>query len=78
MSKIWVDLDIMSDDNYQIAAHRLDNGIMGKLKGSALRRAENVIDIYKFSGTNYPSVYGEIEIDEYDFTPMDNALQIEG
>jgi hypothetical protein len=78
MSKIWVDLDIMSDDNYQIVAHRLDNGIMGKLKGSALRRAENVIDIYNYSGTNYPIIYGEIEIDESDFTPMDNALQIEG
>jgi hypothetical protein len=73
--KIWVDLDITYD--YRLVAHRLDDGVVGILKDSALQRAEQVIDLYDYSGINHSGIYGEIEIDEKDFVPIDNPLQIE-
>jgi len=56
--KIWVDLNYTG---YQIAAYRLDTGWRGTLKGNALKKAEQVIDLYEYSGTNYPGIYGEID-----------------
>jgi hypothetical protein len=42
-----------------------------------LKKAEQVIDLYDYSGTNFSGVYGEIEIDERGFVPIDNPLQVE-
>ena len=50
---------------------------MGILKGNALRKAENVIDIYNYNGANYPGIFGEIEIHEKDFVYIDSPLQVE-
>lgn len=50
---------------------------MGILKGNALRKAENVIDIYNYNGANYPGIFGEIEIDEKDFVSIDSPWQVE-
>ena len=77
MSRIWVELDISPYENYQIIAYRLDNGVIGTLRDSALRRAENMIDLYNYGGTNYSGIYQESEIDEKDFVPIDTTLQIE-
>ena len=74
MPKIWVDLNVTYD--YRIIAYRLDDGVVGVLKDSALSKAERTIDLYDYSGTNFSGVYGEIEIDERDFVPIDNQLQV--
>ena len=75
MPKIWVDLDVTYD--YRIVAHRLDDCAVGILKDGALQKAEQVIDLYDYSGINHSGIYGELEIDEKDFVPIDNPLQIE-
>jgi hypothetical protein len=46
---------------------RLNNRIMGELKGAALRKAKHVID--KHGALNMSGIYGSIEIDEKDFIP---------
>jgi hypothetical protein len=63
--------------DYRIVAYRLDNGVVGILKDSDLKKAEQVIDLYDYSGTNHTGMYGEIEIDESHLVPIDNSLQIE-
>lgn len=62
---IWVDLNVAYD--YRIVAYRLDDGMVGILKDNALKKAEQVIDLYDYSRTNFSGVYGEIEIDERGF-----------
>ena len=57
MSRIWVEINILSYDDFQIMAYRLDNGAIGILKNGALRRAEHMIDLYKYNGTNYSGIY---------------------
>lgn len=74
MPKIWVDLNVTYD--YRIIAYRLDDGVVGILKDSALNKAERTIDLYDYSGTNFSGVYEEIEIDERDFVPIDIQLQV--
>ena len=77
MSKIWIELDISVYDDYKVIAHRLDNGIIGVLKGNALKKAARMINIYNNNGVNYSGIYGELEINEEDFVPIDNLLQVE-
>ena len=75
MPKIWVDLGVAYD--YRIVAYRLNDGVVGILKDSALQKAEQVIDLYDYNGINHSGIYQEIEIDEKDFVPIDNPLQVE-
>ena len=72
MPNIWVDLNVTYD--YRIVEYRLDDCVVGILKDSALKNAEQVIDLYDYSGTNFSRVYGEIEIEEKDFVPIDKPL----
>ena len=66
MAKIWVDLDFTYD--HRIIAHRLDDGVAGTLKDGALKKAQNILDIYNYSGAGYIGIGSEIEIDSSDFT----------
>ena len=75
MPKIWVDLGVAYD--YRIVAYRLNDGVVGILKDSALQKAEQVIDLSDYSGINHSGIYQKIEIDEKDFVPIDNPLQVE-
>jgi hypothetical protein len=80
MSKIWIELDVISPyDNYQIMAHRLDSGAIGVLKDGALTKAERIVDLYDYGCTNYLDMYGdgEVEIDDKDFVPIDDLLVFE-
>ena len=77
MSKIRVDIDISPYYNYQIIAHRPDNGVVGVLKDNALKKAKQVIELYDCSGMNYSGIYDSIEINERDFIPMGGILQVE-
>jgi hypothetical protein len=75
MSKIWIELGVISPyDNYQIIAHRLDSGAIGVLKNGALTKAERIVDLYDYGGTNYSDICGdgEVEIDDKDFVPIDD------
>jgi hypothetical protein len=63
--KIWVDVDVTYD--YRIVVYRLDDSVVGILKDGALKKAEQVIDLYDYSGLNHSGIYQEIEIDEKDF-----------
>ena len=36
-----------------------------------------MINIYNNNGVNYSGIYGELEINEEDFVPIDNLLQVE-
>jgi hypothetical protein len=62
--KIWVDLDVTSD--YRIIAYKLDDRVVGILKDRALKKAEQVIDLYNYSGINHSGIHGELEIDKKD------------
>ena len=79
MALIWVELDVPSPYNiYRVMAYRLDDGTLGMLKGSALKKAQRIIDVYNYSSGM--GIYQELEIDEHDFTPAhdaDKSLQIE-
>ena len=71
MAMIWVELDLPSPyDISRIMAYRLDDGTVGMLKGSAVRKAQRIIDLYNYnSGIG---IYQELEIDENDFMPVDS------
>jgi hypothetical protein len=70
MTIIWVELDVPSPyDINRIMAYRLDDGTVGILKGSALKKAQKIIDLYNYSSGI--GLYQELEIDERDFTPID-------
>lgn len=74
-NKIWVDLDL--GYNFEVTAYRLDDGTKGRLKGNALKKAEQVMDIYQYRNIRYFGVYSEIEIDESDFIPINAPLEID-
>lgn len=74
-NKICVDLEL--GYNYEIIAYRLDNSTKGRLKASALKKAEQIIDIYQYRNVGYFGVYNEIEIDESDFIPINAPLEID-
>ena len=74
-NKIWVDLHL--GYNYEVIAYRLDDGTKGRLKGNALKKAEQMIDIYQYHDVGYFGVYNEIEIDEFDFIPINAPLEID-
>ena len=76
MSRLWVEIGISPYDNFQIIAYRLDNGLAGLLKDGALWRAEHLIDLYNYGGTSYSVIFQELDIDEKDFVPIDNPLQV--
>ena len=80
MALIWVELDISSPyDINRVMAYRLDDGTVGMLNGSALKKAQRIIDSYNYSSGI--GIYQELEIDEHDFTPTDvdanKSLQVE-
>jgi hypothetical protein len=75
LSKIWVDLDFTYD--HRIIAYRLDDGVAGTLKDGALKKAQNALDIYNYSGAGTLGVGSEIEIDSSDFIPLNNPLEID-
>jgi hypothetical protein len=78
MTGFWVELDISPYNEYKVIAYRLDDGITGTLKGEALRKAQQVINMYTFNGINYSGIYGEIFVNEHNFVPVDaNPLEIE-
>ncbi|HEY7570413.1 MAG TPA: hypothetical protein VH796_03495 [Nitrososphaeraceae archaeon] len=77
---IWVELDIPPPYDFdRIMAYRLDDGTVGMLKGSALKKAQKIIDLYNYSSGI--GIYQELEIDERDFIPIDldadKSLQVE-
>ena len=79
MALIWVELDVPSPYNInRVMAYRIDDGTLGMLKGSALKKAQRIIDVYNYSSGM--GIYQELEIDEHDFTPTydaDKSLQVE-
>ena len=76
MSRLWVEIGISPYDNFQIIAYRLDNGLAGLLMDGALWNAEHLVDLYNYGGTSYSAIFQELDIDEKDFVPIDNPLQV--
>ena len=52
--KIWVDLDFTYD--HRIIAYRLDDGVAGILKDGSLKKTQNLLDIYNYSGVGFIDV----------------------
>ena len=70
MSKIWVDI---SHHDHQIIVYRLDNGVIGELRGNGLGIAKEMMMIDNYDcdngALNSTGNYNEIEIDSRDFVP---------
>jgi hypothetical protein len=67
MSKVWVDI---SYHYHQIIVYRLNDGVIGELKGNGLKIAKEMIKNYGCgNGALNTRFYNEIEIDSKDFVP---------
>ena len=67
MSKVWVDI---SYHHRQIIVYRLNDGVIGELRGNGLKFAKEMINNYGCgNGALNPGFYNEIEIDSKDFVP---------
>ena len=50
MALIWVELEVPSPYGInRIMTYRLDDGTVGMLKGSALKKAQRIIDMYNYN-----------------------------
>ena len=67
MSKVWVDI---SYHHHQIIVYRLNDGVIGELRGNGLKIAKEMINNCGCgNGALNPGFYNEIEIESKDFVP---------
>ena len=65
MSKVWVDI---SYHGHQIIVYRLNDGVIGELRGNGLRIAKEMINNCGCgNGALNTGFYNEIEIESKDF-----------
>jgi hypothetical protein len=68
MSKVWVDISYY---HRQIIVYRLNDGVIGELKGNGLKIAKKIVKNCDCgNGAPNAGLYNEIEIESKDFVPF--------